>query len=256
MDFNILDYLIYSSHKTSTQSLIAIFFRNNKKSVHCHCINDFKITLYTYRVPKEQILNGFIEYKYINNKNKISSDPLIEGLVNYQHIHNKKIKIISVIRNPIHRLLSSFFHIYHDDEKWALDITNDKTTISTKSEEELCELYTNLVKTGSISGESLDELSQIFGINIIDHLEKKNNYYYLNHDLFELYVLDFNKIISSDCLLYLNKILNTNFTILDFANLSSDKTYYTKYKNVKTRIGTSLDETIKQYFNPFYFNAF
>jgi len=249
-----IDYLVYSSHKTSTQSLLMTMFKNNKKGIHCHCINDFKITLYW--LPKEQFLNGFIEYKYINNKNKISSEPFIKGLANYKHIRNKKIKIISIIRNPIHRVLSSFFHIYHDDEKWALDITDDKTTISTKSEGELCELYTNLVKTGSISGESLDEFSEILGINIIDQLEKKNNYYYLNHDLFELYVLDFNRLISSDCLLYLNKILNTNFNILDFDNLSSNKTYYTKYKNVKKLIGTSLDETIKQYFNPFYFNAF
>ena len=36
MSLNNLDFLIYSSHKTSTQTLLAVIKSNNMKSVHCH----------------------------------------------------------------------------------------------------------------------------------------------------------------------------------------------------------------------------
>lgn len=104
--------------------------------------------------------------------------------------------------------------------------------------------------------ESIDEMSGIFQINIIECLEKKKNHYYLNHELFELYVLDFNKTISSDILNYLNDILKTNFSIVSINNLSMDKHYYNKYINVKKMLGTKLDDIIEKQFKSFYFNSF
>ena len=60
MDFSSLDFLVYSSHKTSTQSLVSILQVNNYKAVHCHCINNLKLTLnLNHPVKKEQ----YIQYK-------------------------------------------------------------------------------------------------------------------------------------------------------------------------------------------------
>ena len=39
MNFYALDFLVYSSHKTSTQSLLSILQNNNIKAIHCHLIN-------------------------------------------------------------------------------------------------------------------------------------------------------------------------------------------------------------------------
>jgi hypothetical protein len=45
--------------------------------------------------------------------------------------------------------------------------------------------------------ESLDQLSGIMDINILENLEHKKDYYYLDNNLFELYVFDFNCLIDN-----------------------------------------------------------
>ena len=90
--FSSLDFLVYSSHKTSTQSLLAILQANKYKAKHCHIIQNLNIIFnLDHPVQKEQ----FIEY-----------------LRNYKIKNNKKIKILSCIRNPKDRLISSFFSIF------------------------------------------------------------------------------------------------------------------------------------------------
>jgi hypothetical protein len=238
MNFNNLDFLIYSSHKTSTQTLVSTINNNGLRSTHCHYIDSFRITLPEY--------NGII-----------SNETFIQGLINYKNINNKKIKIISIIRNPKDRLISSFFQSFSTDEI-DCSIRDEDTTISKKSIEELCIFYEKLIyeKKLPLFKESIDEMSEIFKINIIENLEKKENYYYFNHNLFELYVLDFNKIIKPESLIYINKILGTNFIYMKSSNLSINKSYYKKYIYIKKILGTKLDNIIEEYFNPFYFTLF
>lgn len=239
MNFNDLDFLVYSSHKTSTQSLVHIINNHTLKSIHCHLINNFEHTL-----PK---------YKGI-----ISNETFIQGLQNYKNTNNKKLKIISIVRNPKDRLISSFFQRYHSDEHHFLKQNEKNTTVSLNGEAKLLEMYKNLINTQGLSGgkESLDEMSEIFNINIIEQLEKKENYYFFNHSLFELYVLDFNKITQSNNVSYINSILKTNFFKETPFNLSKNKTYYKKYINVKKMIGTDVNNIIEKQYDPFYFNAF
>ena len=105
--------------------------------------------------------------------------------------------------------------------------------------------------------ESIDELSDILNINIIKNLEKKKNYYYLNHNLLELYILDFNIIIDNkNNLNYLNNVLNLNLKKIQQANLSKNKDYYNKYQKIKKKLGKKLDSTIENKYDSFYFNAF
>ena len=53
-------------------------------------------------------------------------------------------------------------------------------------------MYNELIEEEKLPGrmESIDELSNIFNLNILEMLKKEN--YYLDHKLFKLYVLDFN----------------------------------------------------------------
>jgi hypothetical protein len=223
-----LDFLVYSSHKTSTQSLISILTKNKYKAKHCHC----------NPTPSKET---FIQY-----------------LINYKNVNNKKLKIITCIRNPKNRLLSSFFQSFSTDEIYFCNISEQNTTISRKNETELCILYEEMIKDKKLPGamESLDELSIILNIDILDKLENKKNYYYLDDDLFELYVLDFNSVIDNNVLNYLNNILALDLKILSSSNLSENKHYYNKYKNIKKTLGTKLDTIIENQYNSFYFTAF
>jgi len=235
-ELNDLDFLVYSSHKTSTQTLVTILNKNNYKALHCHVINNLKLNL-------------------INPPTK---ETFKQYLIKYKNIKKKKLRIITCIRNPINRLLSSFFQSFSTDEIIIKNINEENTTISIKDEDELCIMYEKIINNSKLPGrvESLDELSIILDINILEKLENKKDYYYLNNDLFELYVLDFNKIIDKNVLNYLNRILKLDLKILASSNLSKNKNYYNKYQNVKKKIGNKLDNIIKNKYNSFYFNAF
>ena len=236
MNFNDLDFLVYSSHKTSTQSLLAILRANNYKAIHCHVLNNLK--LFCDNPPTKE---KFKQY-----------------LINYKNSNNKKLKIITCIRNPINRLLSSFFQSFSTDEIIFKNVSEEDTTISIKNEDELCSMYEEYIKNMRLPGriESLDELSIILDINILQSLENKEGYYYLDNNLFELYVLDFNSIIDKNVLNYLNNVLKLDLKILSSKNLSENKHYYNKYKNIKNKLGTKLDTIIKNQYNSFYFTAF
>jgi hypothetical protein len=237
--FEKLEYLIYTSHKTASQTIECILEKNGIVSKHCHKIKDLKHTLPVcdFEPSHETFINKLINYKLDN--------------------HNK-LKIITVVRNPQDRLISSFFQSAHTDEVYFNKIPPDKTTVVVNSEEDLSLMYERLIKTRTLLGfnESIDEMSSIFNFNIHESLEFKNSHYYLNHELFELYVLDFNELISVNVLIYLNSILNTDLTVIAKDNLSSDKCYFNKYNNVKKLIGTTCNEYIENSFDKFYFNSF
>jgi len=74
-----INYLIYSSHKTSSQSLKNTLNKNNFLTTHLHTID---------------------KNNYINFKNYC---------YDYNKKNNKKLVIITILRNPFDRIKSSFF---------------------------------------------------------------------------------------------------------------------------------------------------
>jgi hypothetical protein len=236
MNFTNLDFLVYSSHKTSTQSLLSILNKNNYKAKHCHTLSNLSLCF-----PNPPTHETFIQY-----------------LIKYNNINKKKLKIISCVRNPKDRLLSSFFQSFSSDQVQFLNISEKDTIISVKNEDELCNFYEEMIKNKALPGslESLDELSLILNINILEKLENKKDYYYLDDELFELFILDFNCLINNNVLNYLNTALKVDLKLLCSNNLSIHKHYYNKYKNVKKMLGTKMDTIIENQYNRFYFTAF
>jgi hypothetical protein len=226
-----LDFLIYSSHKTSTQSLLKTLSHYNYKCCHCHSVDDLKITLPSLFRDVESQQKNFIPY-----------------LHNYKNVNNKKLKIITIIRNPNDRLISSFFQSFHSDEISFLGKNEDKTTIMVNDDEDLIKIYIKKIEDGSLSGkiESILEMEILFNINILDNLIKNENYYTFNHELFELFILDFKKIIADDNNLYINKCLNVNLSTIFSDNLTKDKIYYQKFINIKKLIPLEVNNKIKQ----------
>ena len=112
---NELDFLVYSSHKTSTQSIISILCKNNFNVRHTHQLIHMHFAFPTY---KEIYDNIELKKLFLNDLDK------------YNKINNKKLSIISIVRNPHQRLISSFFQIYDTDEINHMNISPSETTIS------------------------------------------------------------------------------------------------------------------------------
>ena len=251
MNIDNLDFLVYSSHKTATQSLLSILSANKYRVIHCHTIINFQL----YQ-------------KELKNKSQLELNTIfIESLIKYKLKNKKKIKILSVIRNPIERLKSSFFQTYHTDEISYNKKKENNTTISINNISDLIHMYNNKIQTQTLPyySESLDELAFIFDIDIISKLVKRetynNKYYYFEHDLFELFVIDFTMVIGVDNLVYINKCLGINLHINKTANLTQNKSYCKKYKEFKNNIknnmvNANLDKIIISNYNDFYFHAF
>ena len=97
-------------------------------------------------------------------------------------------------------------------------------------------------------------MSYLFDIDIINHLQKEEDYYYFENDLIKLYVLKFNCVINENSLHYLNNILQTNLIQKETSNLSIDKVYYNKYNKVKTMVKDDINNIINDRYNKFYFS--
>lgn len=66
MNFDHLDFLIYSSHKTATQTLVNTMIKHNYTTTHCHNMSNFNISYYekiTNNVPvtNERFIQGLIK---------------------------------------------------------------------------------------------------------------------------------------------------------------------------------------------------
>ncbi len=240
--FNNLDYYIFSSHKTSTQSLIKIFKNNGYKSSHCHVLENIK-----------NMDKNFFDYDYLKLKNYFNDE-----IDKYNKTTGKKLNMISIIRNPHDRLISSFFQSNYDDQIQFLNKKPEETTVAKLEESDLYSLFVQQINNYNLNGkkESVDELSDILSVNIIDNLIKHDNYYFYSNDKINLYILNFNKLISESNLQYLNSILNINLKENASQNLSEKKYYNKKYINVKKMITSDLLDKITSQYNNFYFTAF
>jgi hypothetical protein len=225
--FNELDFFVYSSHKTSTQSLIKTLELNGYPSKHIHLL------------------------KNIN----ISSNDFIEFLKRYKNIRKKKIRIISVIRDPKDRLISSFFQTNFNDMIFFQNQKPEETIIIKKSEEELIEIFKEQLIERSLLGlkESLEDLSEILQTPIIEKLIIKNRYFYFENPFLELYVLDFKDMIGpkDELISLFQQIFRIKLKKVDTSNLSSEKIYYEKYKKIKENIKKREDiqELIQQIYS-------
>lgn len=232
---NNIDYLIYSSHKTCSQSLKNTLNNNNLLTTHIHTID------------KNNFIN-FNNYCYDYNKK-----------------NNKKLKIITILRNPFDRLKSSFFQTFHSDQVSFLNVDENNTFINKNNLDFLFDIFCNkilnykreeeeylfnreneIVRKGLPGmSESLFEIDEIFNYDIINNLEIIDNYYFFENNLIKLYILSFNKLINND---YLKTIFNINNNLLN-CNLSSYKIYNEKYINFKKLV---LSDEIKNIINEYY----
>ena len=202
-------FYVYSTHKTATQSLKKIF-----KTGHIHNLDNANYT----------------KKEFIKDTEK------------YFKMNNKKLKILSVVRVPSQRVISSYFQLKHSDEINFKNINENKTTIMRNDINFLVNDITEFIKKRKYPNESLYEIMDVFNFKFTDiNINQIKNYGFYENDLIELYVLDYESIIKN--YMYLENIFGFKVNN-EKANMSSDKKYYEKYKEVKRIIGDEFNEFI------------
>lgn len=203
------EYYVFSSHKTSTQTLTSIF-----KTFHIHTLSNVDYT------KKE----------------------FIEDTEKYFKINNRKLKILTVLRIPSEKTISSYFQLNHSDEINFHNIKKDETTVMKNDINFLVNDVKDFIKNRKYPSESLYEIMNIFNFNFKDiNVNKSKKYGFYENDLIELYVLDYESIIRDYT--YLENIFEMKIPDVK-CNLSSDKIDYEKYQEVKKIIGDEFKEFI------------
>lgn len=241
MNFDHLDILVYSSHKTATQTLLGTFRANNISSRHLHELADARLLF-----PSMQDL-PYDDYRR----------EFMRSLEQYRSANGKTLTILSVVRNPADRLISSFFQRYDSDEIDFEGIPSNLTTVQVSSVTRLAQIFLEEIQGDKIAGgvESIDEMSDVFDVKIISQLERRDEYYFFENDVCRLYALDFNKVISNDKLLYLNKVCGLDLIVEENVNVSRSKSYCQKYVSFRQCL-PNVEDIIRNRYHEFYFTAF
>jgi hypothetical protein len=205
------DFYVYSTHKTSTQSLTAMF-----NTFYIHALKNVNYTKMT-----------FLDHvKEFNRKN------------------NKQIKLLTTLRIPSERVISSYFQEKHNKEIRLLGIKSNETTVMKNTLDYLVNNLKSYIKHKNYPGESLYEIMSVFDFNFGDiYVDKVKHYGFYENDLIKLYILDFESIIGNDKIVYLENIFGIKLQDKSL-NKSENKPYYEKYKKVKKIIGHEFDDTI------------
>jgi len=205
------DFYVYSTHKTSTQSLRAMFNTGN-----IHSLSNINYTK-----------NDFIEH-----------------VKEYHSKNNRKIKILTTLRIPSERVISSYFQIKYDNEIRELKIKSNETTVMKNTVDYLVNDVKNFIQNKIYPKESLYEIMSVFDFNFNDiKVNKLKQYGFYENDLIKLYVLDFENIIGVNKIIYLENIFGIK-VIDKEKNKSSNKPYYQKYQTVKKIIGNEFDDIV------------
>ncbi len=139
-EFLELDYLIFSAHKTGTQTLVATLNANGFNARHCHTLGNLSLTRRRFR-------------RYLKS---------------YREERTKRLKIVSVFRDPMERLISSFFQIYGTDpvnQKAVSD--SSETLIAALPVNQLQQKFEQEIRMQSLIGleESIPRLCQILQVD-------------------------------------------------------------------------------------------
>lgn len=140
-----IDILVFSSHKTATQTVCQSLRMSGLKCVHCHSLTDE-----TTRLPPGR----FRQYLHA-----------------YGAARSRTLGIVSVFRDPVERHISSFFQWYGDGvlrQRLVADVS--KTVIARLPIDQLQRMFIDEVTTRRLTGmrESIDELCRELSIAVSD----------------------------------------------------------------------------------------
>ncbi|MEZ5465142.1 MAG: hypothetical protein R3F22_07985 [Lysobacteraceae bacterium] len=203
-----IDYLVYSSHKSATQTITASLRKSGLRAIHCHFLNN-------------------IELDQTNFREWLTSDDWKS--------RGSRLKLISVFREPIDRHISSFFQGYGTRPIRLGEVKDEtETLIYRKSLEHLQDQLVAELETRSLIGyrESVDAICDDLELTPgelkfdASHLSTLNSTPHA-----DLHLCRFDHIVQ--CIApTLSRITGRPVEQLD-ANVSESKWYAEKYRRFK-----------------------
>ena len=217
-----LDYLIYSSHKTGTQTLTRTLNSNGFKCRHCHYL------------PNIDLNNGeFRRY-----------------LESYLKKNRKKLNVITMFREPMERHVSSFFQGYGSRPLRLKEVENKHETIIYKyTIKQLQEKYISELRDHSLIGfhESIHDICRELSVRT-DNLEYSNTKRFglFETELIRLFLFRFD-ILFDNFNHLLTRVTDKNIIITN-SNISNQKWYRKIYTEFKASL-VIPDDVISEVYN-------
>jgi hypothetical protein len=211
-----IDCLVYSSHKTATQTVAHTLRLNNYKCIHCHSLGGE-----TTRLER----GTFAQY-----------------LEEYHLCNRRRLNIVTIFREPIERYVSSFFSYYGWGvvrKKSVRDATD--TIIHKLTVQELQERFVNDVDSRAWHGlhESIDEICSELNIGITDlNYDVERRYGLVEMDDCRLFIFRFDVLTDGNVKYLLSQVTgraSAEITQKD-TNLGSDTWYRDKYAEFKASL--------------------
>ncbi|QXD31028.1 hypothetical protein [Candidatus Pelagisphaera phototrophica] len=207
-DFMEIDYLVYSAHKTGTQSLVETLQHNDLKSLHLHQLQNLGLKKGDFQ-------------KYVEE---------------YVKKNNRKLKILTVFREPMERQISSFFEAY-GSEPIRLDKVKDptETIIYKYSFKQLQRKFHIELATKTLMGyrESIHEICQELGISLRDFksIDETKKLFLCETESITLHLIEFHELIRNfeSILTIITKVPITS----KVANMADAKWYKDVYHDFK-----------------------
>lgn len=206
---NDLDFLIFSSEKTANCTIMSTLNHHGYNSLFCH---------------------GVFNFRFWNID--ITNDNFLNVLENYKNTVGKKLKVITVLRNPLDRFVSAFFQMHYDNQIELNNILPENTIIIQNTVESLYDIILESLEYVPIY-ESIWELSDLFGEDILEKMVKKPNHYYYENDYITMVVLRFDMVNNPS---YLSSCLDIQIPNIVSSNLTINKVYSDKFKEVKQKL--------------------
>jgi hypothetical protein len=206
-----IDYLVYSSHKTATQTIAHTLRMNGYKCTHCHTLTNDTVNL------KPGAFGKFTELYHLR--------------------HGRKLSVVSVFREPIERNISSFFQ-RHGTDVLRLGLRQDigDTLIHNSSTEELQKIFCNELDSGTLTGkgESIYELCSELHLRIGDlRYEPAKQYGAFETDHCTLHLLRFDALIGENRLQTLLSQITEKSIVQHDRNVTAEKWYHDRLKAFK-----------------------
>ena len=202
-----IDVNVFSSHKTMTQTLINTFRSNGIKARHCHLTQDIGIEHGEY--------NEYIE--------------------RYFHFNENKLKVVSVFRDPLDRMVSSFFQslsrdVYGRTENERKELVDIKESVLfTESMDRIIDRFCTYSETIDGFGESLHIICNELNMKINEFFfDETIGFGHNPHQWCDIYFFRFD-ILKDNIPSYIKKILNV-YVNVKMANISKEKWYFNHYK--------------------------
>ena len=228
------EYLIYSSHKTATQSILSSLHFNKINSYFCHRLDDLSlIGLFDNIVDKKSFI---VDLKMLADW--------------FYQVNKKPIKIISVYRPPESRLISSFFQTHGSDLIQFGGKNREETPIYQFRDniDSLIKIFNDYLYTENLDGyfESIESIFEELDISytnirydpdklVIKLIDKK---YILYLTRFDILTKKFQKVMEA--------ITGKALTVKP-SNLSENKWYFEIYNKFKTQYSYPKDLENKIY---------